>query len=265
MSELVKVTVPHEGREYDLWQGGDGEPLVKDTDFAEWLGYAQPRDIRKLADRYSDEIGVFSRHRGAKIDTDGKASRGRPEEGYLFTEAQALYLAAKSETKRASEILKAMIAVFLLARRGDAGGIEQGMYEQVMGELEETRVEVRELRAVLRGGLAMPCGRDEKRALTGLAQDVAELVLRVDLKAPIGKDARKSLTFRRKVGDELEAAAKAARVSGRAWDLLTVQEAAALRCHLQQRHRKLTRRLRVRTIPTNRQAGAKVVQMNLVK
>ena len=116
-TDLIPVTIEHEGAPWALWrQSADSkEPLAKDTDVAVWLGYDRPRDIRQLIDRYTDDLGVFSRHRTAKIATDG-SKRGRPEEGYLLTEAQALFIAAKSETPKANVVLKTMIAVFLKAR-----------------------------------------------------------------------------------------------------------------------------------------------------
>lgn len=112
-TELVPIHVEHNGAMWPLWQSaGSKEPLAKDLDVARWLEYRRERDIRQIIERYTDELGEVSRHRTAKPGSRG----GRPEEGYLLTEEQALFIAAKSETPKATQVLKAMIAVFLRAR-----------------------------------------------------------------------------------------------------------------------------------------------------
>ena len=116
VTSLIPIAVNHEGRSWSLFKTGEeGEPLAKDVDVAKWLGFERPRDFRKLIDRHAEALGEVSRHRGAKPSAP---TGGRPEEGYLLREDQALYLAAKSETPNAQLVLKTLIAVFMAARRG---------------------------------------------------------------------------------------------------------------------------------------------------
>lgn len=111
------VVIEQAGAQYHLTRGEDGAPLVKDLELARWLGFERSRKIRELINRWSAELGHVSPYRGAK---PSGPEGGRPEEGYLLTEQQALFIAAKSETPRATEILKQIIAVFVAVRQGVA-------------------------------------------------------------------------------------------------------------------------------------------------
>lgn len=111
-TELVPISVEHDGAMWPLWQSaGSKEPLAKDLDVAAWLGYEHPRRIRSLIKGHAIDLGEV---RTAAVQTTEKG--GRPSAAYLLTEEQALFIAAKSETPKATQVLKAMIAVFLRAR-----------------------------------------------------------------------------------------------------------------------------------------------------
>lgn len=101
------------GSGYELViHGGRLDPLVKDLELARWLGFGTDYKIRDLISRWSNELGeVFT----TAVKTSERG--GRPGREYHLTEEQALFIAAKSETPRATQILKAMIAVFMEARR----------------------------------------------------------------------------------------------------------------------------------------------------
>jgi len=100
-----------------LWRPeGVDQPLVRDLDLGEWLGFDRPRDVRKIIERHLLSLGEVSRHRGAKPLKGSKG--GRPEEVYFLTEAQALKVVAKSETELADRILDHVITVYLALRRG---------------------------------------------------------------------------------------------------------------------------------------------------
>ena len=100
-----------------LWRpAGEGQPLVRDLDLGEWLGFDRPRDVRKIIERHLPSLGEVSRHRGAKPLKVSKG--GRPEEVYYLTEAQALKVVAKSETELADRILDHVIQVYLALRHG---------------------------------------------------------------------------------------------------------------------------------------------------
>lgn len=166
-AELLPVVVQHEGAAWPLWRRrGELEPLAFDLDVAEWLGYEVPRNVRKLVSRYRAELGRISLHRGAKMPATDGTTRGRPEGGYLLTEAQALFLAAKSETPRAVVVLKSMIAVFLQARRQSGGAAQLPLFGEagaLAAELAALRAEVAGLRADLRRPAA-PSPRPEPAA-----------------------------------------------------------------------------------------------------
>ena len=115
---LIKLDVDHEGHKLALWQEGPGGiPLLKDLDLGEWLGFNRPRKIRELIDRYRPSLGEVSPYRGAKPSSP---TGGRPEEGYLLTEEQALFIAAKSDTPKATAVLKMIVRVFMAVMRGEA-------------------------------------------------------------------------------------------------------------------------------------------------
>lgn len=82
---------------------------IEDVELGRRLGFERPSNIRKLIARYAASLGVL-RH-GAP----GPDPRFRP---YLLTEQQACFIAAKSETSKANELLRGMIAVFLAWRNG---------------------------------------------------------------------------------------------------------------------------------------------------
>jgi hypothetical protein len=91
----------------------DGEPRVRDVDFAAFLGFERPRVIRELIERHSEALGP--RRTVRRGDNEGN----RAHEEQWLTEHQCIYLAAKSETPIANEILQQVIDVFLAARRGE--------------------------------------------------------------------------------------------------------------------------------------------------
>ena len=90
----------------------DGEPRIRDLDLAAQLGYERPRDIRKPIEKFSNEIGVC-----ATVAQTSGPKGGRPTDEYWLTEAQALFIVAKSETAKATEILKLVIGAFIAVRR----------------------------------------------------------------------------------------------------------------------------------------------------
>ena len=94
---------------------GSQEPRVRDTDLGERLGYDRPRDVRKLIERMEIAEKLKDVHRCATV-ARGAAPEVLTE--YWLTEAQALKVAAKSETDVADALLDEMIRVFMLARRG---------------------------------------------------------------------------------------------------------------------------------------------------
>lgn len=103
-------------------EGGSEDPLVRDVDLGERLGYERPRDVRKLIERLTEDgkIGPISKRAAvARYEIrPGVWHPGQPADEYWLSEAQALKVAAKSETEPADALLDEMIRVFMLARRG---------------------------------------------------------------------------------------------------------------------------------------------------
>lgn len=95
----------------------NGEPMVRDLELAEKLGYERPRRIRELIKvmlerSQIDPSLVCPRQR----QTPGG---GRPSLEYYLSEKAALKVITKSETLNADKITDQMIDVFIDARKGE--------------------------------------------------------------------------------------------------------------------------------------------------
>lgn len=112
------INIDHEGKTYQLLADGERR-LIRDLELARILGYGRHRRIRELIAAHASSLGVISPYRAAKFALDGEAMRGRPDQGFDLTEEQALFIVAKSDLPRATEILKLIIEVFLKAVRGE--------------------------------------------------------------------------------------------------------------------------------------------------
>jgi hypothetical protein len=111
---------PIEGIE--LSTQGNHEQRMRDTDLARILEYPRPRKIRELIGRYEKEgkIGdVLSRPTVGRGINRGKSEGSQVVHEYWLTREQACFIAAKSETARATLYLKWIIDVFLRAQRGE--------------------------------------------------------------------------------------------------------------------------------------------------
>jgi len=110
----------------------DDVARIQDLELARLLGFARPHDIRELVDRWESALGPVFR---AARKTSARG--GRPGREYLLTEEQALFITAKSETERATEILKVIIAVFIAARKGGAQVVEHTTPAAMPGEVDK--------------------------------------------------------------------------------------------------------------------------------
>jgi hypothetical protein len=108
-------------REVEGWPLGfdiDDEPRIRDLDLADRLGYERPRKIRDLIARLILDEKLNDIHQRPTVGRWPGQVAAQPVTEYWLTEAQALKVAAKSETEPADALLDEMIRVFLLARRG---------------------------------------------------------------------------------------------------------------------------------------------------
>jgi hypothetical protein len=98
------------------------EPKIRDVDLAERLGYQRRRNIRDLIRRLIAESklrDVHVRRTVQRTQMPGKGGvRQTDIEEFWLTEAQALFVIAKSETPEATALLQEVIEVFRLAIRG---------------------------------------------------------------------------------------------------------------------------------------------------
>lgn len=136
-----------------------GTPRTRDLDLAAWLGFKQPRMIRKLI-RRMESAGKLS---GVEWrDTVERQSAGRDGSGvreFAVTEAwltreQALLIATQSDTPRAWAVVQVMARVFdavldmlrTPARGPDLGDLRAMLAEAVDRATEPLRRELADLR-----------------------------------------------------------------------------------------------------------------------
>lgn len=97
----------------------DGAQRILDVELGKKLGFGRPRDIRKTIERFreSGELPmVQTRDTVSRVARKGRGTVEIPVTEYWLTMDEALFITAKSETKVANRILKAVIRVFLAAR-----------------------------------------------------------------------------------------------------------------------------------------------------
>lgn len=111
-------------RDFDGWKlavGGFDDPAhrILDVELARKLGFSKPRDIRELIARHAESGDLPLIHVRPTVRRTSMPRGGEREttvNEYWLTLEEALFVTAKSDTKTANEILKAIIKVFLTAR-----------------------------------------------------------------------------------------------------------------------------------------------------
>ncbi|MGA1831631.1 hypothetical protein [Rhizobium wenxiniae] len=94
----------------------EDEPRIRDTDLAERLGFAAPRQVRELIERNRDELEAYG-SLSYRTTNPGKLG-GRPGKAYYLNEGQALVICALSRTHKAAQVRKMLIDVFMAYRQG---------------------------------------------------------------------------------------------------------------------------------------------------
>jgi len=158
----------------------DDEPWVADEDLARALGYAHPRDIRKLIARHLPFLpGIQSRATVARQSTNRGGVRTFTVTQYVLNESHALYISAKSNTLQANQLLQKVVAAFLSAKKFVRGLLTKSR-EEAIKELEELRqmyrqdMEAKEqaLSAVPQAGLQVVVPRPGQRTMITITNHV---------------------------------------------------------------------------------------------
>lgn len=170
-------------RDVDGWsvgfRDGDSEPRMRDVDLGTRLRFTRPRDVRALIERLVAAGKLNDVHHCDTVSRRPGQVAARPVREYWLTEAQALKVAARSETDVADALLDEMIRVYMLARRGllpaQQGGLDAAAVVQIVAQAT--------------GPLAEQL-RDLKTALTQRAEGMISAHQAVELGRQIGIVAR---------------------------------------------------------------------------
>lgn len=139
-----------------IMDGPDGLPRVLDVALAERLGYERPRDIRQLIKRNLEALEALAGlHELAQ--TSG-AKGGRPATVYYLTHEQAIFLTAKSETRRAASELVFISQVFTEYQQGGLAATDadtQARLDAAEAARQARIAEMREDKAIRRDALRM--------------------------------------------------------------------------------------------------------------
>ena len=150
----------------------DGEAYIRDITLGRDLEFDRPRKIKELIDRHMESLlkmGV--------CPTVGRTSGpqgGRPTEDYYLNRNQAIFIAAKSETPKATELVIGVI------KRLDA--FEKGLIAPSKSRsLAERRVQVHELNAATKALDRIGKVGGPRAMLANIREVYGKVGLRVDL------------------------------------------------------------------------------------
>jgi hypothetical protein len=178
-------------REVNGWpvgfREGNAEALVRDIDLGTKLRYPRPRKVRELIERMilsGQLVEVYVRPTVGRTSMPNGGFREETVLEYWLTEAQALKVAARSDTDIADELLNEMIAVYMAARRGELP--QQISRRTPMTEMEShVRILALRQREALSLYTVIP-GLFDQKFLTHLVEHAAALVIG---QAPVIEDA----------------------------------------------------------------------------
>lgn len=143
------------------------EPWVLDENLAKALGYARVRDIRQLIARHTPFLpGIRQRCTVQRYESRPGVYQNRQVTEYILSEAHALYIAAKSNTLRANQLLQGVIKAFLEARAF--------IKRLILAPLETVQKELEELRAMYRADLQK---KEEELALARSSSGTATVAI----------------------------------------------------------------------------------------
>lgn len=147
----------------------DGEARIRDITLGRDLEFDRPRDIRKLIERHLEPLQQFG-----TCATVARVVRGNPVTEYLLNRNQAIFIAAKSETPKATELVIGVI------KRLDA--FEKGLIAPSKSRsLAERRVQVHELNAATKALDRIGKVGGPRAMLANIREVYGKVGLRVDL------------------------------------------------------------------------------------
>ena len=161
----------------DLVASADGEPRMSAALLAERLGMARKQIMTDLIERNEASLRRFGELIRA-VRKNPSAGGGRPSKDYLLNEGQAIYIASRSETAMADQVLIALVMVFLEFRHGRLAPMAaspdmreistERLLELLQSENELLRSKVPAPRAKRKP--SVPLSHDERAEILRLAQ-----------------------------------------------------------------------------------------------
>lgn len=148
----------------------DGAPRVRDVDFGRWVGFKDPRMVRKL---------VHSMVRTKKLSRseimyalERSDDTGRTAKVGYFTQLQALLIATQSGTPRAWELTRFMVQVFLAVMNAADPRVPAGKLEAAEAKVARLEGRIAEQDLAVASGTIGPSGskaiRSRLSAITAL-------------------------------------------------------------------------------------------------
>lgn len=159
----------------DLVASAEGEPRMSAALLAERLGMDRRELIMKLIERNEVSLRRFGGF-SATVAKNPSARGGRPSKDFLLNEGQAIYIASRSETSLADQVLIALVMVFLEYRHGQLAPVAASadMREISTERLLELLQSENEL---LRS--KVPAPRPKRKATVPLTDDERQEILRL--------------------------------------------------------------------------------------
>jgi hypothetical protein len=162
-----------------------GDARILDTDLAKRLGFGLPREIRRLIARHGDTLSKM----GPLPQVEEVVGKGQKANAYYLNRKQAIFITAKSETPRATDITIEIVERFDAYERGGAAGVRTLARPTAVKEVAAT------FRAY--HGIAR---------LAGLDRNQASLSAGRATKAVTGVDPLEALAIKHLVAPQQEAA-----------------------------------------------------------
>jgi hypothetical protein len=129
----------------DLLFTREHDPRVRDIDLAVWLGFARPRNIRRLIKKMIDAGKLSDVHVRSVTERTSMPQGGAREvvvTEYWLTQVEAALVATQSGTRRGWELTRQMAEVFKRVSRGEHPALDEAtqrrLYEDALARHLQT-------------------------------------------------------------------------------------------------------------------------------